>query len=81
MGLTKRLGGKAFTGGNIKFSDDFLKKLPGMDDKWDAGPKGSQNMKEMFNLPKAQQKKLLESLKIAKKKDDEEKKKRRGRTT
>ena len=58
MGLKKRLGGKVLTGGDVKWDDDFLKSLPGIDGKWDSGPKGSQNMKEMFNLPKAKLKNM-----------------------
>tara|TARA_B100000029_G_scaffold454778_1_gene481523 strand:- start:157 stop:384 length:228 start_codon:yes stop_codon:yes gene_type:complete len=56
--LKPRAGGKALTGGNVKFSDEFIKNLPGMDGKFDSGPKGSQTWDELINLPKAQLKRM-----------------------
>ena len=47
--LKPRAGGKALTGGYVKFSYEFIKNLPGMDGKWDSGPKGSKSWKKGFN--------------------------------
>ena len=37
--LRPRADGRAWTGGNIQFDEDWIKKLPGMDGKFDS-PKG-----------------------------------------
>lgn len=56
MGTKRRLGGKVWA--SDSFSDEFLKKLPGIDGKFDSGPKGSKTIKQMFNLPQAKLKKM-----------------------